>query len=439
VSDASKTSRPRVVVIGGGFGGLRAVSTLAGRDVDVTLIDQHNHHLFQPLLYQVATAGLAVSDIAMPLRAVLRKAKNVTVRLGEVTDVDTEAREVVLREGTRIGYDYAVVAAGANTRLPPGDAAEHVHGLKTLVDARAIRQQVLTCLERCELEPDAARRGDLATFVVVGGGPTGVEMAGALRELAKTTPGLGLGELRVDDVRVHLVELGPRVLAGFSESLSASAQEQLEALGVEVHTGIGVEFEGPHRVSIGDRTMNVGAVIWAAGVTPVSLAEALGPVARDGRVQVGPDCSLPHAPNVFAVGDIAHFVPEAGAAPLPGLAPVALQQGEHVARQILRATEGKSRRAFRYHDRGIMATIGRSRAVAQRGSLKLRGTMAWLAWLVVHLATLVGFRNRMAVFLNWAWAYLTYRRGHRILLPSARELQLPAPESSEDDEARRAS
>lgn len=440
-STATGAGRPHVVVIGGGFGGLRAAVSLADADVDVTLVDKRNHHVFQPLLYQVATAGLAVSDIAMPLRAVLRRAKNVRVILGEVDDVDAENRYIALRDGSRIEFDYVVVAAGANTRYPRGEHAEHVYGLKTLEDARAIRQRVLTCMEMAEFEPDPARRRALSTFVVVGGGPTGVEMAGALRELAMASAGLGRGHLCHEDVRVILVERGDRVLSSFDARLSTSAKRQLEGLGVEVQTATGLAFVGPGKVEVGGERLSVGAVVWAAGVMPVPLAEKVGPVAPDGRVAVAEDCSLPHAPHVFAIGDIAHWVAPGETQPLPGLAPVAMQQGEHVARQILRTIAGKGREAFRYNDRGTMATIGRSRAVAQRGSLRLTGYFAWIAWLFVHLATLVGFRNRMAVFLNWTWHYFTFRQGHRILLPSAGELDRPVlgPVPGAEAEARRAS
>ncbi len=420
----------RVVIVGGGFGGLRVAERLAKTDFDVTLIDRRNHHLFQPLLYQVATAGLAVSDIAMPLRSVLRKASNVRIVLDEVVDVDTSAKRISLRDEPSIHYDYAVIAAGAKTRLPPGEPGEQVYGLKTLEDARAIRERVLTCFELAEHEDEPRRREALTTFVVVGGGPTGVEMAGAIRELARTTAALASPRLCVQDVRVILVELGDRVLSAFDAPSSASAQSQLEELGVEVRTETGVEFcERPGRVKVGDETLEVGAVIWAAGVQPVALAARLGETAADGRVLVGDDCSLPGAPEVFAIGDIAHHQPPDAAEPLPGVAPVAMQQGEYVARQIQRSVAGKPREAFSYNDRGIMATIGRSRAVAQRGRFRASGYLAWLAWLVVHLATLVGFRNRAVVFVNWAWQYLTYRHGHRILLPSSERLDRPRADS----------
>ncbi len=441
-STISGAERPRVVIIGGGFGGLRAAVSLANTELDVILVDKRNHHLFQPLLYQVATAGLAVSDIAMPLRSVLRGSKNVKVLLAEVEGIDAEARKVILRDAEPIAFDFVIVAAGANTRFPRGEHAKDVFGLKTLEEARAIRQRVLTCMEMAELERDADRRRALSTFVVVGGGPTGVEMAGALRELAKASAGLARGRLSHEDVRVILVELGDRVLNGFSNKLSGLAKKQLEELGVEVRTGTGLEFVGSGRVNVGDETIGVGAVVWAAGVIPVPLAEKVGPVASDGRILVGLGCSLPHASDVFAIGDIAHLVPEGASEPLPGLAPVAMQQGEHVARQIRRTIEGKPREPFRYNDRGTMATIGRSRAVAQRGSMELTGYLAWVAWLVVHLATLVGFRNRMAVFINWTWHYFTFRRGHRILLPAASELDRPElglDGHDGSDETRRAS
>ena len=424
--DMVRKARAKVVIVGGGFGGLRVADRLANTEFDVTLTDRRNHHLFQPLLYQVATAGLAVSDIAMPLRSVLRKASNVRIVLDEVVDIDRSSRLVKPRDVAPIPYDYLVVAAGAKTRLPSGKPGEQVFGLKTLEDARAIRERVLTCFELAEREDDAQRRAALTTFVVVGGGPTGVEMAGAIRELARTSAGLAKTQLSLRDVRVILVELGERVLAGFNPSLSAAAQAQLEAMGVEVRTEIGVKFcKQPDRVRVGDEEVSVGAVVWAAGVIPVDLAACLGETASDGRVIVGQDCSLIEFPEVFVIGDMAQCQPEGASEPLPGLAPVAMQQGEHVARQVRRSVEGKPREVFKYKDRGTMATIGRSRAVAQKGRFRASGFSAWLAWLVVHLATLVGFRNRLAVFVNWAWQYMTYRRGHRILLPSSERLDQP--------------
>lgn len=423
------TQVPRVVIVGAGFGGLKTARALASSGFDVTVVDRRNHHVFQPLLYQVATAGLAVTDIASPVRDAIGDAPDTRVLLAEVTDVDTDARTVHLRDAEPLPYDYLVVAAGAKTNFHGVEAAKaHGLGLKTLEDARAIRERVLACLELAEHEPDAEARAALTTFVVVGAGPTGVELAGALRELARSSSVGRCQRVQVDDVRVLLVERGPRVLPSFSEDLSAIATRQLEELGVEVRTNASLDVTGPRTVRLDGERIDIGALAWAAGVQAVPLAATLGETTRDGRVVVTDDCSLPGVPNVFAIGDIAAFTPSGESRPLPGLAPVAIQQGEFVAARIRDLHAGRPRRRFTYVDRGAMATVGRSRAVVQRGRFELGGRVAWMAWLAVHLASLIGFRNRVAVFLSWAWSYLTYRRGHRLLLPPAPRLKRPAAE-----------
>lgn len=417
------------MIVGAGFGGLKTARALSSSAFDVTVVDRRNHHVFQPLLYQVATAGLAVTDIASPVRDAIGDAPDTRVLLAEVTGVDTDTQTVQLRDAESLPYDYLVVAAGAKTNFHGVQAAQtHGLGLKTLEDARVIRERVLACLELAEHEPDAEARAALTTFVVVGAGPTGVELAGALRELARSSSVGRAQRVQADDVRVLLVERGSRVLPSFSEKLSAVAARQLEELGVEVHTQAALEVTGPRTVRLDGQRIDIGALAWAAGVQAVPLAATLGETLGDGRVVVTDDCSLPGTPNVFAIGDIAAFTPEGHERPLPGLAPVAIQQGEFVARRIRDLHAGRPRRTFTYVDRGAMATVGRSRAVVQRGRLQLGGRLAWMAWLAVHLASLIGFRNRVAVFLSWAWSYLTYRRGHRLLLPPAPRLRRPAAE-----------
>ncbi|MEM6296298.1 MAG: NAD(P)/FAD-dependent oxidoreductase [Myxococcota bacterium] len=422
---------PRVVIVGAGFGGLKTARVLGSSGFDVTVVDRRNHHVFQPLLYQVATAGLAVTDIATPVRDAIGDAPNTRVLLAEVTDVDTDAKEVHLKDAEALPYDYLVVAAGAKTNFHGVEAAQtHGLGLKTLEDARVIRQRVLACLELAEHEPDARARAALTTFVVVGAGPTGVELAGALRELARSSSVGRRQRVQADDVRVILAERGDRVLPQFSEELSATAKTQLEELGVEVRTHAALDVTGPRTVLLDGEVIEVGALAWAAGVKAVPLAAKLGETTRDGRVIVTSDCSLPDAPTVFAIGDIAAFTPKGEERPLPGLAPVAIQQGEFVANRIRDLEAGRPATRFTYVDRGTMATIGRSRAVVQRGRFELGGRVAWMAWLGVHLASLIGFRNRVAVFLSWAWSYFTYRRGHRLLLPPAPQLRRATAESN---------
>ena len=408
-----------MIVVGGGFGGLTAARALARVPVRVTVIDRENHHLFQPLLYQVATAGLSPGDIAMPIRSVLRRHRRTRVIMGEVVAVDTGERAVVLDDGTRFSYDWLIVAAGTKTSyFGHDDWAVHARGLKSIHDALGIRERILLAFEAAEREVDDARRAELLTFVVVGAGPTGVEMAGAISELSRQTL---LRDFRVVDprkIRVVLVEMAERVLPPFDEKLSASAKKQLEDLLVEVRTGTRVTDVTAAGVQIGDEMIPAATVIWASGVTPASLAGKLGAPLERGRVKVETDCSLLGHPEVFAIGDMVYLVPAEGdgaGEPLPGLAPVAMQQGRHVVRQIRRDLAGEPREPFRYRDKGMMSTIGRSRAVAQTKRMRLRGLVAWLAWLVVHIWYLIGFRNRLLVMFNWFWSYATFKRGARLI------------------------
>jgi NADH dehydrogenase len=408
--------RARVAIVGGGFAGLAAARELARDPVEVTLVDRRNHHLFQPLLYQVATAGLSAPDIARPLRSLLRDQRNARVVLGEVEAIDAEDKALHLRDGEAITYDYLILAAGARNHYFGHDEwAAHAPGLKTLDDAVEIRQRILLAFERAEREEDAARRAALLTFVVVGGGPTGVELAGALAEIARHTMAGNFRRFDPAEARVILVEGGPRVLAGFSENLSGHGARQLEELGVEVRTGARVEAIDEAGVRLADgETLETATVIWGAGVAGARVAETLGvPLARGGRVEVADDLSLPGYPEVFVVGDLARV--EQDGEEVPGMAPGAMQGGQHAARQVRRRLSGQETEPFRYVDKGAMATVGRSRAVARVAGMELRGWLAWVMWMAIHIFFLVGFRNRVRVMLDWAWAYWTMRRGSRLI------------------------
>ncbi len=408
---------PHVVIIGGGFAGLAAARTLANEPVRVTLIDRRNHHLFQPLLYQVATAALAPSDIAEPLRGVLGHARNVEVRLGEVTGIDVDTRTVSVGDGDTMTYDHLIVAAGARTSwFGHADWEARAPGLKTLGDALDIRHRMLRAFEQAEWTEDEAERARLLTFVVVGGGPTGVEMAGALREIAFRTLAGDFRHVRPEAARVVLVEAGPHVLAPLPAPLRDAARRFLEELGVEVRTGTAVKAVEDGRVVLADETIAADTVIWAAGVQPSPLGSMLGAaVDRRGRVVVEADGSLADHPEVFVTGDMAHHAHDDPDQPLPGVAPVALAMGQHAARCILHDLAGRPRRPLRYLDKGNLATIGRQRAVADIAGVRLSGLIAWLAWVFVHLMTLVGHRNRVVVFTKWAWAWATWERSSRLL------------------------
>jgi len=404
-----------VVIVGGGFGGLYAARALAHRPVRVTLLDRRNHHLFQPLLYQVATAVLNASDIAVPLRSVLRRATNITVLLAEVEKVELANRRLVLDRG-EMGYDALVLAAGASHSYFGHDEWEMLApGLKTLEDALEIRRRVLLAYEAAEREQDGAERQALLTFVVVGGGPTGVELAGALGEISRQTIARDFRLIDPTKSRIVLLEGGSLILPTFPESLSRSAADALRRIGVEVRVRAIVTRVTPDAVWLGGEQIRTRTVLWAAGVAATPLARTLGvPLDRSGRVLVEPDLSIPVHPEAFVVGDMCAFLHQTGA-PLPGVAPVAIQQGRAVADNVLRRLRDAPTRPFRYRDRGSMATIGRAAAVAVVGRLKLAGLVAWLAWLFVHIMFLIGFRNRFLVLFEWAWAYVTWHRGARLI------------------------
>jgi NADH dehydrogenase len=407
----------RVVIVGGGFGGLAAARRL-GRapEVELTVVDRRNHHLFQPLLYQVAMAGLSPAEISAPIRSLLASQPNTRVRQERVHAVKPDLRTIEVDSG-EIGYDRLIVAAGArHTYFGHGDWEEHAPGLKSLEEATEIRRRVLSAYERAEMEADAAAQKALLTFVVVGGGPTGVELAGALGEMSRFTLAADFRNIDPALARVILVEAGPRILPSFPEAQSRRAMRDLESLGVQVWTASAVTGVDARGVEIGDERILSATTLWAAGVQASPLGSSLGaPLDRQGRVRVEPDLSVPGHPEIFVIGDLAR-VDGADGAPLPGMAPVAIQQGRHAARTILRELRGGAREAFRYRDRGQMATIGRSRALVDLGRVRFAGFGAWVVWLVVHIYFLVSFKNRLFVVLQWAWSYLTFRRGARLIV-----------------------
>jgi NADH dehydrogenase len=403
--------RAQVVIIGAGFAGLNAAKSLKNVDVDVTIIDRRNFHLFQPLLYQVASAALNPSDIAYPIRSVFRRQANVRrIVMGNVVGIDLERRRVKLDEAAEFHFDYLVVASGATHSYFGNDQwSEFAPGLKTIEDALYIRRQILSAFEEAERHPE--RAGELLTFVVVGAGPTGVEMAGAMAEIAVHAMENEFKHIDPKSSRVVLVEGAPHVLPVYPESLSIKAKRQLETLGVEVLTGSLVESIDGSGVTLGDGTrIDSKTVLWAAGVKASSLGELLGtPLDRAGRVVVESDLSIPESRNVFVVGDLA-TVPD-----VPGVAPAAMQMGRHVARLIRSDFRGKGRNAFEYRNKGSLATIGRARGVADFGAVRFSGFLAWASWLAVHIFYLIGFRNRILVLISWAWSYVSFRRGARII------------------------
>ncbi len=410
-------SLPHVLILGGGFGGLWATRALASAAVRITLVDRTNHHLFQPLLYQVATAGLSAPDITAPLRHILRKQKNATVLLGEVTAIDSAARKARLEQND-IEYDYLIVATGASHAYFGHDEwAAHAPGLKTLEDAFAIRARILNAFEAAEREDDPALRAQWLNFVVVGGGPTGVELAGTLAEIARHTLPQEFRRCDPRTAQIHLLEAGPRVLAAMPESLSASARKQLEKLGVIVHTGDAVTGIDVNGVSLGETRINSRTVLWAAGVAASLLGQQLGePLDRAGRVKVQADLSLQSHPEIFVIGDLASVI-QANGQPVPGTAPAAKQMGAYVASVIRARLSNTPSSNFKYRDYGNLATIGRMAAVVDLGKLKFSGIVAWWFWLVAHLFFLIGFRNRLVVLMDWAWSYWTYQRNARIISP----------------------
>ncbi|HZZ83701.1 MAG TPA: NAD(P)/FAD-dependent oxidoreductase [Anaeromyxobacteraceae bacterium] len=412
--------QPRVVIVGAGFAGLECARALRRAPVRVMVIDRRNHHLFQPLLYQVATGGLNPADIAAPTRSILRRQRNAEVLLGEVRSVDLEGRLVRLEDGAEVQYDHLVIATGAtHAYFGHPEWSAIAPGLKTVEDALEIRRRILVAFERAEREANSGRQRAWLTFVVVGGGPTGVELAGAVAEIARHTLASEFRHIQPDRARVMLLQAGERVLPSYSPSLSRSAQRQLERLGVYVHTGVRVTAVDEEGVSIGRERVQGRTVLWAAGVAASPLGAALGvPLDAAGRVLVTPALTVPGHDEAFVVGDVAALRQEDGTL-VPAVAPVATQAGRHAARNILRALRGEPALPFRYVDKGSMATIGRAAAVAEHRGWRFSGPIAWLAWLLVHVLFLVSYRSRFAVLAQWAYHYATYDRGSRLITATA--------------------
>lgn len=408
--------RPHVVIIGAGFGGLNAAVALSRADVDVTVIDQHNYHLFQPLLYQVATAGLSPNQIATPIRQILSRAKNTTVLMAKIEDVALEASEVVTENG-RVGFDYLIMATGARHAYFGRDEWERVaRGLKKIDEATDIRKRLLLAFEKAEAMEDEVARQRLLSFVVIGSGPTGVEMAGAIAELARHTIAGDFRNINPALAKVYLIEAGPRILPSFPEKLSQSATTQLHKLGVEVVTGDAViDMDTSHVKLQSGRIVDTATIVWSAGVMASPAAKWLKAEAdRAGRTKVGSDLRLPGQSNIFVIGDTASVTDSKGIS-VPGVAPAAKQMGQHVAKTILADIAGKPMQPFTYKNYGNLATIGRKSAVADFGRFQLSGFPAWLVWGLVHVGFLIGFRNRATVMLDWAWSYFTYSRGARLI------------------------
>jgi NADH:ubiquinone reductase (H+-translocating) len=419
------TEKPHVVIVGAGFGGLEAAKKLARENVRVTVIDRTNYHLFQPLLYQVATAALSPADIAAPVRAVLSKSKNVEVILAEVQSVNVDSKKIKTTDA-EIGYDFLILATGArHSYFGHNEWEKLAPGLKSLEDAIELRRRLLMAFEYAEKVTDEAARKAAMTFVIIGGGPTGVEMAGAIAEIARYTLAKDFRHINPSEARVILIEGEPRLLASFPEDLSTSALKQLVDLGVEVRTATRATNLTEAGVQVGNEFIPCRVKIWAAGNNASFVGKTLGaPVDRVGRVVVNDDLTIFGHPEVQVIGDLANFSHQTGQ-PLPGVSPVAMQQGRHAARNVLAMIAGSKPRPFRYWDKGSMATIGRNKAVADLKFVHLSGLPAWLAWLFVHVIFLVGFRNRLAVLFQWAWAYFTFNKGARLITRNFQAEQRP--------------
>jgi NADH:ubiquinone reductase (H+-translocating) len=408
-------AEPRVVIVGSGFAGLAAARALRRAAVRLTVVDRRNHHLFQPLLYQVASAALSPGDIAYPIRAILARQKNTEVLLADAVSIDTASRQLVLSDG-RLPYDFLIVATGARHAYFGHDEWERfAPGLKSLEDALEIRRRILLAFERAERETDPERRRNLLTFVVVGAGPTGVELSAAIAEISREVLVEDFRAIDPREARIVLVEAGPRVLSSYSEGSSRHALEALRGKGVEVRLGAAVKAIDAVGVQVEGERLAAATVLWAAGVAASPLARSLGvPLDRAGRVLVQPDLTIPGHPEVFVVGDLAAFLHQGGS-PLPGTSPVAIQEGRRAADNVRSAVEGKPPETFRYRDRGTMAVIGRASAVAEILGFHFSGIVAWLVWCFVHIFFLIGFRNRFLVMFEWAWAYVSHQRGARLI------------------------
>ncbi|MBL9101646.1 MAG: NAD(P)/FAD-dependent oxidoreductase [Myxococcales bacterium] len=442
MSQPGNAAPRRVVIVGGGFGGLCAgIKLVRNKEVEVTLIDRRNHHLFQPLLYQVAMAGLSPAEIAYPIRTIFSGRRNIKILLGRAVSVDLARRTLQTDDG-EVPYDNLILACGArHSYFGHNEWEVYAPGLKSLEEATEIRRRVLTAFELAEKEKDPTRQHKLLTFVVVGGGPTGVELAGALGEISRFTLSRDFRNIDPRRTRVILIEAGPRILPSFDAKLAQRATDDLESLGVTVWTSTKVNKIDADGVYLdGGESLQAATILWAAGVAPAAINKSLGDAGvaldRGGRIMVEQDCSLKDHPEVFVIGDQAHF-PVDGK-PLPGLAPVAMQQGRHVAANIVRELKGKPREPFKYLDKGQMATIGRRRAIVEFGRLKFGGFIAWLGWLFVHILYLVGFKNRVEVLLNWTWSYFAFARGARLIVGKdwrTASTNAPAPRDVVDNPA----
>jgi len=416
-------NKTKAIIIGGGFGGLWAAKGFANKTVDVTLIDRKNHHVFQPLLYQVATAVLSPGEIAQPIRRILHKAENIEVLLGEVVGFDKENRFVTLNDGAQISYDYLIVAAGARHSYFGNDDWERdAPGLKTIEDAVEMRRRILVAFETAERDAYLTGKQKQLNFVVVGGGPTGVELAGAIADIARKALAKDFKAIDTRKATVMLFEGSDKILGTFGRDLSTSAKQQLESLGVEVHLNSFVTDVEPNRIKVGDKWIDCDVVLWATGVAASPLGKALGvETDKAGRVFVEKDLSIDGFPNIFVIGDMAYLLQQNGE-PVPGVSPAAMQMGTATANNILAELNGKARKKFVYRDKGTMATIGRKKAIAQIAGLKFKGVIAWMLWLFLHVFFLIGFRNRLAVLFEWFWAYLTRERSARLITGDAQEM-----------------
>ncbi len=412
--------KTKVVIIGGGFGGIAAAKALRKTDCQITLIDKRNHHLFQPLLYQVATAALSPGDIAVPIRAIFSRNKNIETILGEVTEVDKDAGNVILSDGEAIPFDYLILAPGARYNYFGNDQwKKFAPGLKTLNNALSIRERILVSLEEADKIRDTQKRKPYLTYAVIGGGPTGVETAGAIAEIAKRNMMRDFRNISPDETDVILIEAADRILNGYSEKLSGKAKKDLEKMGVTVLLNSPVKDIREDGVDIGERYIATPNIVWAAGVEASPLIKTLEcETDRMGRARVNPDLSVPGSENIFVIGDAA-FAEDKDGQPLPALAPVALQQGKYLAKLIRNRMKGKETPAFSYTDKGSMATIGRARAVADIRGFTFSGLFAWLLWSLIHIFFLIGFRNRFRVFAEWVWHYITFKRGVRLITTEA--------------------
>lgn len=426
----STDGKKRVLIIGAGFGGLNAAKELGPHsEIEVILVDQRNYHLFQPLLYQVATAGLSPADIAVPIRSEVKNFPNIAVHMGVATHINVKESFVIVNDAVQIYFDYLIAACGSHhSYFGKNQWEENAPGLKTLEQATEIRRRILLAFEMAENEMDSVTQQQLLTFIVVGGGPTGVELAGALGEISRSVLIQDFRRIETTETRIILIEAGPRILPTFNEALSHKAERDLRGLGVDVMTNTRVTSLDADGVTAGHQRITAKTIIWAAGVQPSPLANLLGEeVDRSGRVHVQLDLSLKSSRNIFVIGDMAHFKGPSGQ-PLPGLAPVALQQGRHAARNILLKINNQPTEVFRYYDKGQMATIGKHRAIVQKNKLEFSGWLAWVAWLIIHIYYLVGFRNRISVLAQWAWSFLFSKRSARLIVnKSWRSFESQAP------------